>query len=276
MKAKVSRMDRQIPYGPFLDRARPSIQRPNYVLSAIDAINRWESGEFHNLAIFLPDQHGKSAIGVQNAAAWLRWLHPESGLDIVSESGERSRQHWEIAQDSFVAAMRSQFESTPLHYVPESVGYPPKCWSAKDGTLFYGTDPQYVFVDDPFVDRPVDWADSSGLVKKLERIRKPKIFLSMTRQGLDDFAAFALTAEDLGSWGILAIPALSDSRIGKRYRMAYPKATVLDELRLADGMAILPEKKSADGWLALRAQIGEDAWNARCQQDPEMLVPRDL
>jgi predicted phage terminase large subunit-like protein len=252
-------------------RVMKSDYRPAGLHWAIgDALLGVEREQVSRLMIFIPPQHGKSALASVHFPAWYLGRHPERriiaasyGADLVADWGRQARnivaspEYRAIFPDA-VLDPNSQ-ASNNWNILGGDGGY----ICAGVGGPITGRGAHCLLIDDPVknaeeaesqVAREAVWQWYQTVA--YPRRRPPgAIVLIMTRWHEDDLAGRLLKAQKEGGekWTVLALPAIAEAN---------------DPLGRTPGAPLWPERYDLEWLAATRETIGPRAWASLYQQQP--------
>ena len=235
-----------------------------------DALREVDQERTLRLMIFIPPQHGKSALASVHFPAWYLGRHPDRriiaasyGADLVADWGRQARnivgsaEYGAIFPDAVLDPNSQAVNNWNLlggdgGYICAGVGGP-----------ITGRGSHALLIDDPVknaeeaesqVAREAVWQWYQTVA--YPRRRPPgAIILIMTRWHEDDLAGRLLKAEKEGGekWTVLRLPALAEEH---------------DPLGRTPGTALWPERYDLDWLAATRETIGPRAWASLYQQSP--------
>ena len=232
----------------------------------IHHLERLARGDNDRLIVAMPPGSAKTTYASILFAAW--FLAQGNGMNVAGLS------HGADLAEKFSASIQQTIRrhSDVLGYglASESV----REWRTTNGGSYIaagvggsltGRRLDCAIIDDPFKDRAAaesrvirdavwDWYQN---VVYTRRVPGYRIMLIMTRWHLDDLAGRLLDAEANGGdkWEILRLPAIADS--------------LQDPLGRAIGEPLWPERESRAELDRIKANIGEYAFGALYQQDPQ-------
>jgi len=235
-----------------------------------DALLAVEQECTDRLMIFVPPQHGKSALASVHFPAWYLGRHPDRriiaasyGADLVADWGRQARNI--VASDEY----RCIFPDARLAEDSQAVNH----WDiagtdggyicAGVGGPITGRGAHCLLIDDPVknqeeaesqTQREAVWQWYTNVA--YPRRRPPgAIVLIMTRWHEDDLAGRLLKASETGGdkWRVLRLPAMAEDR---------------DPLGRTAGTALWPDRYNAEELARIREVIGPRAWASLYQQSP--------
>jgi predicted phage terminase large subunit-like protein len=236
-----------------------------------DALRDVEQDKTDRLMIFVPPQHGKSALASVYFPPWYLGRHPDRriiaasyGADLVADWGRQARNI--VASDEY----RLIFPDTQLAQDSQAVNH----WDiagtdggyicAGVGGPITGRGAHVLLIDDPVknqeeaesqIQREAVWQWYQTVA--YPRLRPPgAIVLIMTRWHEDDLAGRLLKAEAEGGdkWRVLRLPAMAEED---------------DPLGRTFGTALWPERYDGEKLVRIREVIGSRAWASLYQQSPK-------
>lgn len=227
------KVDAPARFARFLDYVDPKYERQWFHTVIADHCQRLFEGEYKNLMVFMPPQHGKSTIVSEAFPAWALGRNPNlkivgssyasSLADKVSRNIQRiidSKPYEDIFPETFLSGTHNRTQRGYLRNVNvfETVGYNGFYKAVGVGGGLTGTPVDIAIIDDPVKDaieaysvtyreRAWDWY-TSVLLTRLHNNSK-QLFI-MTRWHEDDLAGRILQREP-DNWKVLTIPAIRES-----------------------------------------------------------------
>jgi hypothetical protein len=245
-------------------------QKPDYDLAGhiqilIDHLEALERGEFKNLMVFMPPQHGKSTLCAKLLPAWWMGRHPGDHIILSSYSQELVEDH-SIDCRNYIT---SEFHQTIF---PESIlddQYTAKhdFRTKKGGAVravgrggsITGRGANLYVMDDLLKDKEEARSDTErrklwtwlNTVVLTRRRPEARLLMDLTRWDTDDVAGREL-AEHRSQWKVLELPAIAERDEGWR----------------AEGEALWADRYPLEWLEDMRDRLPRDDWMALYQQRP--------